>query len=256
MMGEELNAVDVTESGLWGDRRLAIIDATDGKVVSAKNPRKWPHLFEFRASLIDGVVRITLPDGNVVASNDPAIDEALSGAVGCKVRLAAVDEHAKRSHTAETFWEDVKELRYQNAVTDFEMPRGTFFDSGVLHIISTATLDRLRRLYPQGRFEARRFRPNIVVQTLDATSDFPENEWVGSTISIGDDVELKVTGPCSRCVMTTLPQGDLPRDVGILRAAAQYNNANVGVYASVLRSGKARRLAPVAILGVAAHLPN
>jgi hypothetical protein len=41
--------------------------------------------------------------------------------------------------------------------------------------------------------------------------------------------------------MTTLSQGDLPRDPGILRTAAQHNHANVGVYASVLQGGAIRR---------------
>jgi hypothetical protein len=47
--------------------------------------------------------------------------------------------------------------------------------------------------------------------------------------------------------MTTLPQGDLPRDPGILRAAAQHNKVNVGVYAAVLRSGAILRGDPVRI---------
>jgi MOSC domain-containing protein YiiM len=41
--------------------------------------------------------------------------------------------------------------------------------------------------------------------------------------------------------MTTLPQGDLPKDSGILRAAAQHNNAQVGVYAEVVSGGPVRR---------------
>jgi uncharacterized protein len=41
--------------------------------------------------------------------------------------------------------------------------------------------------------------------------------------------------------MTTLPQGDLPKDAGILRTAARHNAANVGVYASVLQGGTVRR---------------
>jgi len=47
--------------------------------------------------------------------------------------------------------------------------------------------------------------------------------------------------------MTTLPQGDLPRDPGILRTAAQHNRANVGVYAAVLEGGTIRRGDPVRI---------
>jgi hypothetical protein len=41
--------------------------------------------------------------------------------------------------------------------------------------------------------------------------------------------------------MITLPQDDLPKDSGILRTAAQHNGVNVGVYASVVSGGTARR---------------
>jgi len=41
--------------------------------------------------------------------------------------------------------------------------------------------------------------------------------------------------------MTTLAQDDLPKDPGILRAAARHNNVNVGVYATVERGGRVRR---------------
>jgi MOSC domain-containing protein YiiM len=41
--------------------------------------------------------------------------------------------------------------------------------------------------------------------------------------------------------MTTLAQGDLPKDSGIFRTAAQHNQVNVGVYASVLRGGEIHR---------------
>jgi MOSC domain-containing protein YiiM len=41
--------------------------------------------------------------------------------------------------------------------------------------------------------------------------------------------------------MTTLAQGDLPKDTGILRTAAEHNRAKVGVYASVVSGGKIRR---------------
>ncbi len=34
---------------------------------------------------------------------------------------------------------------------------------------------------------------------------FVENDWGDRTLAIGDEVRLRVTGPCPRCVMTTLP---------------------------------------------------
>ena len=40
-------------------------------------------------------------------------------------------------------------------------------------------------------------------------------------LAIGDAVRLSITVPCPRCVMTTLSQGDLPIDNGILRTAEQ-----------------------------------
>src|ERR671938_535789 len=53
MMGEELNASAVTDRGLLGDRAYALVDRSDGKVASAKNPRKWPQLFDFRAAFVE-----------------------------------------------------------------------------------------------------------------------------------------------------------------------------------------------------------
>ena len=132
-------------------------------------------------------------------------------------------------------------LDYRDTVTDFDLPEGTFFDCAVVHVLTTATLERLRELYPQGRFEVRRFRPNIVVEIANGVHDFGENAWIGRTLALGDAVRLSITGPCPRCVMTTLAQGDLPKDPGILRTAAQHNLVNVGVYASVLQGGTVRR---------------
>src|ERR671939_847533 len=76
MLGEELNASAVTPRGLLGDRAYALVDRADGKVASAKNPRKWPQLFDCRAAFVDAprpdaplpAVRITLPDGTLATT--------------------------------------------------------------------------------------------------------------------------------------------------------------------------------------------
>jgi uncharacterized protein len=259
MLGEELNATEVTRGGLLGDRAYALVDSSDGKVASAKNPRKWPQLFDFRAELMEAPstgartpVRITLPDGDIVSGEEPNIHQVLSTALKREVTLnAAVPPHStKAAHsslpevktaTAEEYWPDMEGLEYRDTVTDFGLPEGAFFDCAFVHLLTTATLDRLRALYPQGRFEARRFRPNMIVRTLAGESEFVEDGWIGKTLAIGDSVRLSITGPCPRCVMTTLSQSDLPADRGILRTAAQHNRANVGVYASVLHGGRVRR---------------
>ncbi len=245
MMGEELNSSVVTERGLLGDRRFALIDPSTGKVASAKEPRKWAKLFDFRAAYVEppdadaGLpsVRITLPDGTDVTSEQRDLNEILARVLDREVAFAAT---APEAPSLEEYWPDIEGLAQREVVTDEAMPPGTFFDLAVVHVLTTATIDRLRELYPEGRFEVRRFRPNIVIRT-EAGDGFVENEWIGRSLALGDEVRLNLTGPCPRCVMTTLPQADLPKDPGILRAAAQHNQANVGVYASVVRGGKVRR---------------
>ncbi len=245
MMGEELNAAEVTERGVLGDRPYALVDAETGKVVSAKEPRKWAKLFELRASFVEPTVsgerlphvRITLPDGRSLTTAEGGLDEALSDVLGRRVAFATA---APDKPSLEEYWPDIEGLTYRETVTDEAMPEGTFFDLGFVHVLTTATLDRLRELHAPGRYEIRRFRPNIVVASA-GSAGFVENDWVDRTLEIGEEVRLRVTGPCPRCVMTTLPQGDLPKDPGILRTAAQHNDANVGVYASVEHGGAVRR---------------
>ena len=252
MMGEELNAAEFTERGLLGDRAYALVDNSDGKAATAKNPRKWPRLFDFRATFIEWVrpaaklppVRITLPDGTTLTSDQGDLDQTLSEALDREVTFRAARDGAVN---AEEYWPDIEGLDHRDTVTDFTLPEGTFFDVAMVHLLTTATLDRLRELFPQGRFEVRRFRPNIVVQLASGEKGFAENAWVGRTLAIGTAVRLSITGPCGRCVMTTLAQGDLPKDPGILRTAAQHNHVNVGVYAAVVRRGTICRGDPVSI---------
>jgi uncharacterized protein len=253
MLGEELNSSYVTERGLVGDRVYAIIDKQTGKAASAKNPTKWGKLFDFRSLFIDSsppaddignipAVRITFPDGSNILSDqqDNNIDYSLSKVFGREVSLMKSSDFEKSSY--EEYWPDIDGLAQRDKITDENMPSKTFFDVAVIHILTTTSIDRLRELYPQGRFEVRRFRPNIVVEaSSEDKNDFIENSWVGKKMSVGEDVVLKVTAPCTRCVMITLPQGDLPRDLGILRTVARYNQVNVGVYASVEHGGSIHR---------------
>jgi uncharacterized protein len=241
MQGEELNAALLTAAGFLGDRSFAVVDPATGKVAGAKNPRKWPGFFYFRAAytappaagsaLPD--VRVTLPDGTSATTADADLPTLLSAALGREVTVSA--SRPGGSATAEDL------VVATDEVVSWEMPAGTFFDAATVHLVTTATLDKLRALYPAGRFEPRRFRPNIVVATPAGVAGFVENHWVGREIAIGPSVRLRVTMPTGRCVMTTLPQGDLPPDRGILKTAVTHNDAAVGVYAEVLSGGQVTR---------------
>jgi uncharacterized protein len=264
MMGEELTVADMMEGGLIGDRAYALIDNSTGKIASAKNPRKWAGLFDCHASFVAPPrkghplppVWIVLPDGSNITSDQPNANEILSRFFERDVTLAKT---APESPALEEYWPDIDGLAHRETITDetiaLSSPKGSFFDYAVAHVLTTNTLNRLRELYPQGRFEARRFRPNIIIAVGKSEPDFVENAWVGLNVEIGDALVLKVTNPCPRCVMTALPQADLPQDHGILRTAAQHNQPfvpalgsampSVGVYANVLRAGVISRNDPM-----------
>lgn len=264
MMGEELNASALDESGLVGDRWLALVDTETGQVASAKNPKKWPDLFAYRASYAGPLasrkelpaIWIQCPDGSVMSTGQEDIGELLSRTLS---RSVQVRSRAPGSAFLEQYWPERDSASPEEAAGEPSVtretiaagaPPGTFFDYSVLHLLTTATLEALQGVYPTGRIESRRFRPNIIVQSEPGEQGFVENQWVGRTLRIGPDVVLQVSDPCPRCVMPTLAQGDLPKDPGIMRAMAANTVyvpfvhkalPSIGVYATVLNGGTLRR---------------
>ncbi len=249
LLGERVAASEVGECGLTGDRRFGLIDRKTGFVASAKNPRRWPDLFKLSACYPDGTdgpARITLPDGIHVATDDPRASAMVSEALGRDVQLAST---APDQPTLEQYipsiedvdppeeWEQVYQGRFAQ-----RSPAGTFSDSSPIHIVTTATLDALANATTGVRVDARRFRPNIVVETTE--KGFIENDWVDQTITIGG-VQIFIRAYTARCVMVTLPQSDLENNPEVLRAAAKRNRLPknsttepcAGVYGLVRRAG-------------------
>lgn len=265
MLGERRERLEVGSGGVIGDRALAVIDQADGKVASAKNPRKWRSLLACRAEFVEEPtagerppVRITLPDGAVVMSDAADVDRVLSDFLGRTVTLA---DAAPTGATFEETWpaidgmapaEFIDSTRSRmdegESVSDLALglaaPPGSFFDLAPMHLVTTASLAELARLQPDSTFAVPRFRPNVVIAA--EPNGFLENEWTGTTLKLGADVRLDVMMPTMRCVMTTLAQGELPDDRGVLRAATAHNRieisglghwACVGAYASVSAPG-------------------
>lgn len=228
-----------------GDRAYALADVETGKVASAKNPSKWPTLFQFHATFTAPLngngslppVQIRFPDGGLVMSEDQEAESRLSASLKRPVRLL---KSAPKAASLEEYWPDIDDLARRDVVTDEPIPSETFFDLGMIHFVTTGTLNSLQSFYPEGRFESRRFRPNFVIETASDAGPFPESDWEGKVLSVGYEVQIKITGPCGRCVMTTLEQDGLPKDIGILKTAAKHNQARVGAYAAVIRGGVVR----------------
>jgi uncharacterized protein len=273
MLGEELDSAEVTAYGLVGDRSYALIDVDSGRVVSAKHPRKWPALLACHARYLEPPVagaalpplHITLPDGTGVTSEQRDVDRVLSKALGREVTLTT---QSPDDPVIERYWPEIHGRGPQSYIAANRVPTedpgeivttgqlailapsGTFFDACVLHLVTTASLEYLHERYPQGRFGVRRFRPNIVVRSSAGQPGLAENAWIDHLLTIGHDVWLRVVIPVPRCVVTTLAQLDLPKDAGILRTIARYNQVDIpgydtlpcfGVYADPLRTGIVHR---------------
>jgi uncharacterized protein YcbX len=248
MPGEKLDAVDVTEDGLLGDRAYGVIDTDTGKALSAKNPKVAPLLFACRPAFEERPqlggdlppVRITLPDATVVRSDSSNVDDELSRYFSRHVTLARV---APDDFTIEQYHPDVENLDpegHRDTVVEQKLgaallaeaglppfvPGGSFFDMFPVSVMTTSTLERLGELRPESKFDERRFRMNVIVNTRQG--GFVENDWIGRAVAIGDDVQLTVTIPDPRCVMTTLAQEDLPKDTEVLRTLTRHNRIDVG----------------------------
>lgn len=259
MRGEECAVLALTDRGAAGDRAYALLDQASGKVASAKHPRLWGSLLACRAAFVESPgaegpqVCITLADGRSLIRGDEAIDDALSRTLG---RAVALIGEPPEGAEIERYWPDVAGLARRDAITAGPIggggPPGTFVDYAPVHLLTTAALDYLRALHPAGRADARRFRPNVLIATNASQTGFVENDWVGRTLAIGEAVRLRVTDPTPRCVVPTLAQADLPRDLGILRTVVAHNRPpipalggatqpSLGAYAVVERAGVIRR---------------
>jgi uncharacterized protein YcbX len=271
MLGEPLDAAELEASGLTGDRQFALIDLEDGTVASAKHPRRWAKLLSCRARMRSVEVDIDFGDGLTTTSEDPEVDAVLSRWLGRSVRLARVPPAGA---VFEEMWPDIEGLAPQGVIaatttsrdadarpiSSFPIslagPQDRFFDVSALHLMTTASLQRLRDLSPASTFDARRYRPNIVIEPTDEVG-FVENGWAGREIRLGPSAVAHATIPTMRCVMTTLAQSDLPQDRSTLRTIAAHNRldipgmgvwACVGVYADVAVTGSITRGDPVSII--------
>jgi MOSC domain-containing protein len=258
MLGEKLDEASVGLRGIVGDRAFALREAETGRVLSAK---KYPKLFTMSAGYesspegeAPAPVRITLPDGKIIHPDDPDASQTLSAILGRAVRI----EWAERGQTylaaidAATVFGGIPtsqifpELKTTTLPDFFPLPEGTFFDSAPIHVLASATLKHLSRIAGgDSRFDQRRFRPNIYVESEGVADGFVEDEWLGGMLEVGESVKIGGMKPALRCVMTTHPQTDLPEDPVILRTAAKNHSTNVGVFAAVAARGKVRIGDPV-----------
>ena len=248
MLGESPSRLNIGPSGVVGDRGYALWDRSTARVASAKNPKLWKNLLDFTAEYTcEPVAGKPLPTVAVTGpfvgvdeppqtrcSDDPSLIALLSKEFGRDISLL---NFAPPGASLDQYWPDVPERDFQNVITELEMPEGTFFDACSIHAISTATLEALKQREPDLDFAVERFRPNLLIEPTPGMQGFVEEKWVGGILTIGERLQLNVDGGCPRCVVTTLAQGNLQDDMGILRATARHNKVTAGIRLSVMTSG-------------------
>ena len=206
LLGERPAAVDVEHRGLAGDRLWAVRD-TEGKLGSGKNTRRFrrmPGLFRLRGHFADPVPVVELPDGRRFAADDPAGHRAVSEMLD---RPVTITREAEVLH----------------------------HDEGPVSVISTAALRRLRELTGE-QVDPLRFRANLLIDVPG--TGFPEEEWLGRDLRIGDQVVLRPQRRLTRCVMIDLAQEDVPEHGRLLRTVAEHHDMTFGVWATVERAGR------------------
>lgn len=265
MLGEELDSVDLGEGGVTGDRAYAIVDRETGKVASAKHSKLWPDLLKCRAAFAEEPrlgeavppARIELADGTAVQTDAADVDAVLSRFFRRDVELSSAADNGYTIDQYHPDEEDYDPDGHRDEVVEATLgaaffnerglpsavPEGSFFDLYPLSVLTSSTLDQLGELEPDSRFDARRFRMNVIVDTDE--HGFIENDWVGRKLAIGDKVQVGVALPDPRCCMPGVEQEGLPRDPKILKTLAKHNRIDVagalfpcaGVYAVAESTG-------------------
>jgi uncharacterized protein len=211
MLGELLDAVAVGLAGCTGDRRWIVVDADTGERIANKRGPTDPRLRACRAELREGSeeelpLRITLPDGETVEGGE--IQAALSELLERRVRLEVSDARARGRFAA----------------------TGAHHDLAPIHLITTSTLAYLRAVAPDSDWDARRFRPNLLLDDGSAADHFAEDALLGSRLRGPSGLELEVGLPTPRCVVPTRAQEGLPADPRILRTVVDRHRVDLGPF--------------------------
>jgi MOSC domain-containing protein len=225
MAGEQLDRCTVGTRGIPGDRGWAIRDEHQGKLVTgSRHPLLMQCAARYREQPANGFiphVDMQLPDGSRIGSDRADVNAHLSELLGKSVSLSQLPPFAEENGNSSMF------------------PQGTYFDVAPVHVLTTASLEAMRRLQPAADWDVRRFRPNFFVETEPGIEGLIEFDWNGQTLRLGE-IELRCEIACERCAMANHAQAALPKDDSVLRTIAKEANTNLGTYANVTKPGEVR----------------
>jgi len=209
MAGERLAAAPVTFQGVAQDRWYAFVQAESRTPFPWLTGREHHPILRYEPLWTSDerpALRVRTPEGAEFDIGSDELRMELEAAAGRELFLL---RHHRGSH-----------------------------DIAPISLMSQATVERIAEASGTPS-EPLRYRMNFYIETADGTP-FGEDSWVGRTVRIGDAVRVAVTDRDPRCAMVTIsPHGGEPM-TPVLTAIAELNEANAGVYGSVLTPGEVR----------------
>ena len=213
MAGERLQAANLGWHGLDGDRRLAFRRIDDRGGFPFLTAGKLPELLLFAPRYRDDgapedlPTHVRTPDGEEL----PVFGESLAAEIG-------------RRHRA-----PVQMMHFKHGI----------FDEASISVIAVDTVQEIARLAGVSP-DVRRFRPNILVR-LRQPVPFQEDEWLGGTLSFGEQDDaptIAVTMRDVRCAMLNLDPDTASPNPEVFKAVVRTNQTTAGIYSAVTRTGR------------------
>lgn len=209
MAGESLAEAQLGWHGIEGDRRFALHRKGDTGGFPWLTAGRLPELLLYRpfGGSNGEPTHIRTPSGDEYELYDPALAAEISGRFGSEVEL----------------------MRLKHGI----------FDEGQVSAIALATI---RHIEAESGIplDIRRFRPNIAIETVSGTV-FGENDWEGGTLTFEDsEAAVTVTMRDLRCSMINFDPDTVENSPQVLKTVGRLNQADAGVYGTVVRAGALR----------------
>ncbi|WP_270180681.1 MOSC domain-containing protein [Alkalihalobacillus sp. CinArs1] len=211
MRGEKVSETRVMNYGLYGDRSHALIDEKESFLTITQ----FPDMVTYKASF-DG------PD-SLTAFPEPIVT-TMSGESYRWSDSEWLEEMEERSS------KKLQKVSYHPE----HVPTGAIEEANLL-MVTDASLEALSEAWGK-HVDDRRFRPNLKLE-LNSQEAFIEQEWIGSTLQIGEHVKVMVTGPCERCMIITVDPESGLRQPDLLKRVAKHHRNHFGIYLRVIETG-------------------
>lgn len=226
MQGYEVRTLQVQGARIVGDHEIAVVDE-DGRVITAKQAVGVPLLsVTAEAASVRGEtwywMHVPDPDPFLCAGwhHDPQVLGALCRLLGTRVRIVKIEDASKP----------------KERIDKSPVRADTFVDEVDVHLVTMPSV-RLAETATKVEGVVRRMRPQVVIETVQGILPLAEERWVGSTMRIGDEVELRLDNCTVRCALPGRPQPDLPAAPGLLKWLHGFCDNRFGLSASVIKPG-------------------